>query len=85
MSSDLRYTESTERKCRRLALARANKCRTCRSSDPIGREASCIGCGTPTSSWTCVPGYCRVCSHDPRWLKVGAGDARVAAGRRADQ
>lgn len=85
MSSDLRYTESTERKCRRLALARANKCRTCQIRAVRGFPAPCIGCKQPTSLLTCVPGYCRTCSHDPRWLKVTAGNGRVAAGRRADQ
>lgn len=85
MSSDLRYTESTDRKCRRLALARANKCGTCKSRAAIRAAAPCIGCKQPTATLTCVPGYCHVCSHDPRWLKVGTGADRVAAGRRADQ
>lgn len=62
------------RRCGRLARARAKRCSTCRdASDPaLLRTAikACLGCGNLIDYYSCAPGYCVLCAHDPCWVKV---------------
>ena len=49
---------------------RAAACTTC--SDADGREdhpvEPCIDCGVPIAYYSCAPGRCVLCAHDPCWV-----------------
>jgi hypothetical protein len=55
---------------RRRALARARKCSTCSPRGPDVQRLECLQCGEAVDHFTCVPGYCRVCAHDPCWKSL---------------
>lgn len=60
---------------RRKALARAHRCTTCREPPATERPPEpCLGCGEPIAYWTCAPGYCRACAHDPCWHRIEVTD-----------
>lgn len=58
------------RRARRLALQRARRCYTCRVGvrDREAKEDACVGCGELIGYYSCAPGYCRACAHDPSWV-----------------
>jgi len=56
---------------RHRALTLARRCYTCRSSRQ--GEVSpfqCLGCERTVDYYSCAPGYCRDCAHDPCWEPV---------------
>lgn len=66
-------TVEQQRRARRLALQRARRCTTCRCWQDLRDRKSnepCLGCGDPLDYYTCSPGYCRACAHDPGWVKL---------------
>lgn len=62
---------ATRARHRRRARARAAKCSTCsRGGSPMFPSATCIGCKELISYYSCAPGYCMLCAHDPCWMPV---------------
>lgn len=57
----------------RAALA-ARDCATCSSDDETDRclGKTCLECGESMDRWSCAPGYCQLCAHDPRWVSLVA-------------
>lgn len=61
---------------RRRALARARRCATCRQDgaggygSPKDGISACLGCGTLIGYYSCMPGSCVACAHDPCWAPV---------------
>lgn len=62
---------------RRRALARARRCTTCRKEpgyaeygSPAYRDMACLGCGRVIHYYSCAPGSCVACAHDPCWVPV---------------
>jgi hypothetical protein len=47
----------------------AAKCHTCTHPTPAGLH-SCLGCSAPCRSYSCIPGYCPTCAHDPRLMSL---------------
>jgi hypothetical protein len=60
----------------RAELAAAG-CTTCRDRHlEGGREPKpCLECGELTAYYSCAPGYCSLCAHDPRWVSLWQVDA----------
>lgn len=47
------------------------ECVTCRVVEHGEKKMEpCIGCKTPIDYFSCSPGYCRLCAHDPCWQPV---------------
>lgn len=60
---------------RRRAYARARRCTTCRKGptgygSPKDGVSACLGCGTLIGYYSCAPGSCVACAHDPCWVPV---------------
>lgn len=60
---------------RRTALARARRCTTCKKGpcgwgEPRDGISDCIGCGELIGYYSCSPGYCVACAHDPCWVPL---------------
>lgn len=72
----------THQNHRRQALAKAARCSTCRKGStgkygaPMYRTEPCIGCQKPIDYYSCAPGYCVACAHDPCWKPVTWGGER---------
>jgi len=55
------------------AAQRAGGCATC--TDGVKRALRekpdpCIGCGESIDYFSCAPGYCAMCAHDPCWRSI---------------
>lgn len=64
-----------EKNHRKRALAKARSCTTCREHrDPRGHKFAkpepCLGCKRVIDYYSCAPGYCVACAHDPCWVSV---------------
>lgn len=66
---------------RKAAVEAAKKCGTCsriKIGEPLpfdlsrsGPPETCLGkCTREISYYSCAPGYCVVCAHDPRWRSI---------------
>lgn len=76
-----REPDCTDPAHRRRALARARRCYTCRKDPPDGGGyggygspadgiRQCLGCDRLIGYYSCAPGYCVACAHDPCWVPV---------------
>jgi hypothetical protein len=78
---------TARQRARRNAMARARRCFTCRRRDPMGGLgvakdgiSGCLGCGELIGYYSCAPGYCVACAHDPRWVSLAAVVHQLEAG-----
>lgn len=60
---------------RRRAQRRADRCATCRDGvthgGRTGGASPCLGgCGAAVVYYSCSPGYCVLCAHDPCWVRI---------------
>lgn len=60
---------------RRVAERRAGRCFTCldgrTKGQRIGGAEPCFGgCGAVVDYYSCSPGYCVLCAHDPCWVCI---------------
>ncbi len=69
------------RRLRSEAIVAAARCGTCSRIKPDGpvphdldtgaQPKPCLGkCTREISYYSCAPGYCRICAHDPRWVSI---------------
>lgn len=68
-------TEPNDRAQHRLvARERADRCFTCCSGVARGGRTggadTCLGCDAVVAYYSCAPGYCVLCAHDPCWVTV---------------
>src|SRR3990167_1053839 len=53
---------------RRAAEMAAATCYTCAHLTPAAEPHGCLGCSASLNSYSCMPGYCPTCAHDPRLM-----------------